>query len=116
MPRARSSPAAARFTSAPSQTVLTARPAVRRPRKAWPGPASPTSRRARRRCSRRSAQAKEQGVPAYIVFGDATLLAVAAAQPETLAGLDGITGIGAKKLEAYGEALLEVVATGAAAE
>ncbi|WP_370449849.1 DNA helicase RecQ [Cryobacterium sp. Hh7] len=61
----------------------------------------------------RSAESKEQGVPAYIVFGDATLIAVAAAGPTTLAGLDGITGIGAKKLEAYGEALLEVVAASA---
>ena len=50
-------------------------------------------------------------MPAYIVFGDATLIAVAAAGPTSLAGLDGITGIGAKKLEAYGEALLEVVAS-----
>ena len=62
----------------------------------------------------RSAQSKEQGVPAYIVFGDATLLAVAAARPASLGELDGITGIGAKKLEAYGEALLEVVAAGSA--
>ncbi|WP_197059372.1 DNA helicase RecQ [Cryobacterium sp. MLB-32] len=60
----------------------------------------------------RSAQSKEQGVPAYIVFGDATLLAVAAAKPTSIGDLDGITGIGAKKLEAYGEALLEVVAAG----
>jgi ATP-dependent DNA helicase RecQ len=57
----------------------------------------------------RSAQSQEQGVPAYIVFGDATLLAIAAATPSSLAQLDGITGIGAKKLEAYGEALIEVV-------
>ena len=61
----------------------------------------------------RSAESKEQGVPAYIVFGDATLIAVAAASPTTLDGLDGITGIGAKKLEAYGDALLEVVAANA---
>ena len=61
----------------------------------------------------RSAESKEQGVPAYIVFGDATLIAVAAAGPASLAALDGITGIGAKKLEAYGEALLEVVAASA---
>ncbi|MDJ0350001.1 DNA helicase RecQ [Cryobacterium sp. PH29-G1] len=61
----------------------------------------------------RSAESKEQGVPAYIVFGDATLIAIAAAGPSTLAALDGITGIGAKKLEAYGEALLEVVAASA---
>ncbi|WP_219993322.1 DNA helicase RecQ [Cryobacterium arcticum] len=58
----------------------------------------------------RSATAKEQGVPAYVVFGDATLVAVAAAKPRTLADLDGITGVGAKKLDSYGEALLEVVA------
>ena len=50
-------------------------------------------------------------MPAYIVFGDATLRAVAAARPGSLADLDGITGIGAKKREAYGEALLSVVAS-----
>ncbi|GAA1815149.1 DNA helicase RecQ [Agromyces neolithicus] len=60
----------------------------------------------------RAGEAREQGVPAYIVFGDATLRAVALARPERLDELDGITGIGAKKLEAYGEALLQVVASG----
>ncbi|WP_139416232.1 DNA helicase RecQ [Agromyces laixinhei] len=59
----------------------------------------------------RAGEAKQQGVPAYIVFGDATLRAVAVAKPATLAQLDGITGIGAKKREAYGEALLAVVAS-----
>ncbi|MBN9185809.1 MAG: DNA helicase RecQ, partial [Microbacterium sp.] len=59
----------------------------------------------------RSGQAKEQGVPAYVVFGDATLRALAEHRPASLAELDGITGIGAKKREAYGEAVLEVVAT-----
>lgn len=58
----------------------------------------------------RAGEAREQGVPAYIVFGDATLRAVAVAKPASLGELDGITGIGAKKLEAYGEALLAVVA------
>ena len=58
----------------------------------------------------RAGQAREQGVPAYIVFGDATLRAVAAARPASLADLDGISGIGAKKREVYGEALLSVVA------
>ncbi|MFC6356725.1 DNA helicase RecQ [Luethyella okanaganae] len=57
----------------------------------------------------RAEQAREQGVPAYIVFGDATLRAVAAAAPTTVGELDGITGIGAKKLEAYGEQLIAVV-------
>jgi ATP-dependent DNA helicase RecQ len=58
----------------------------------------------------RAGAAREQGVPAYIVFGDATLAGVAAAAPRTLDDLDGISGIGAKKLETYGEQLLEVVA------
>lgn len=61
----------------------------------------------------RAGEAKTQGVPAYIVFGDATLRAVASARPASIADLDGITGIGAKKREAYGQALLEVVAAGA---
>ena len=58
----------------------------------------------------RAGEAREQGVPAYIVFGDATLRAVAQARPAAIGELDGITGIGAKKLEAYGEALIRVVA------
>jgi ATP-dependent DNA helicase RecQ len=58
----------------------------------------------------RAGEAREQGVPAYIVFGDATLRAVAARRPASLAELDGISGIGAKKLEAYGDALVRVVA------
>jgi ATP-dependent DNA helicase RecQ len=59
----------------------------------------------------RAGEAKTQGVPAYIVFGDATLRAVAAARPSSLDELDGISGIGAKKREAYGDALLQVVAS-----
>ena len=58
----------------------------------------------------RAGVAKEQGMPAYIVFGDATLRALAEHRPASLAELDGITGIGAKKREAYGEAVLEVIA------
>jgi ATP-dependent DNA helicase RecQ len=58
----------------------------------------------------RAAVAKEQGMPAYIVFGDATLRALAAHRPASLADLDGITGIGAKKREAYGDAVLRVIA------
>jgi len=58
----------------------------------------------------RAATAKEQGVPAYIVFGDATLRALAEQRPPSVAALEGITGIGAKKREAYGEAVLAVIA------
>jgi len=58
----------------------------------------------------RAETAREQGVPAYIVFGDATLRALAEHRPASLGDLDGITGIGAKKREAYGEGVLAVIA------
>lgn len=58
----------------------------------------------------RAGVARALGVPAYIVFGDATLRALAEVRPESLGDLDGVTGIGAKKREAYGEAVLEVIA------
>ncbi len=58
----------------------------------------------------RAGVAREQGVPAYIVFGDATLRALAENRPRSIADLEGITGIGEKKRDAYGEAVLEVVA------
>jgi ATP-dependent DNA helicase RecQ len=58
----------------------------------------------------RAGVAREQSVPAYIIFGDATLRGIALATPGTLAELAGISGIGEKKLETYGEQLLEVVA------
>ena len=58
----------------------------------------------------RAGVAKEQGVPAYIVFGDATLRALAVERPASVAALEGITGIGAKKREAYGDAVLAVIA------
>jgi len=58
----------------------------------------------------RSAEAREQGVPAYIVFGDATLRGIAITRPDSLDELGTITGVGEKKLESYGEALLAVVA------
>ena len=56
---------------------------------------------------------REQGVPAYIVFGDATLRALAEHRPRSVGDLDGITGIGAKKREAYGEAVVAVIAANA---
>jgi ATP-dependent DNA helicase RecQ len=61
----------------------------------------------------RAGVAKQQGMPAYIVFGDATLRALAERRPRTSAELDGISGIGAKKREAYGDAVLEVIAASA---
>ena len=57
----------------------------------------------------RAGQAREQGVPAYIVFGDATLRALAEHRPASLDALDAISGIGQKKRDAYGEQVLEVI-------
>ncbi|MDQ2698369.1 MAG: DNA helicase RecQ [Actinomycetota bacterium] len=59
--------------------------------------------------------AREQGVPAYIVFGDATLRGIALTEPTTLEQLSEISGIGEKKLEAYGDAVLGVVTADAPA-
>ena len=61
----------------------------------------------------RSEEALAQGVPAYIVFGDATLRGISVTKPSSLAELGSISGVGQKKLEQYGEALLAVVASGA---
>jgi ATP-dependent DNA helicase RecQ len=58
----------------------------------------------------RADQAKEQGVPAYVVFGDATLRALATERPQTETALSGISGIGAAKLERYGEDVLGILA------
>ncbi|MAY49911.1 MAG: DNA helicase RecQ [Microbacterium sp.] len=58
----------------------------------------------------RAGVAREIGKPAYVVFNDATLRALAEHRPGSMADLDGITGIGATKRDAYGEAVLEVVA------
>jgi len=57
----------------------------------------------------RKGVAKEHGVPAYTVFHDATLQEIARRLPASLDGLRGISGIGATKLERYGEPLLKVV-------
>ncbi len=53
--------------------------------------------------------ADEQGVPAYVVFHDATLADMVERQPQTLEQLGRISGIGVRKLENYGEAFLDVL-------
>ncbi|MGC5394480.1 DNA helicase RecQ [Streptomyces sp. DT20] len=58
----------------------------------------------------RGAQAKELGLPAYVIFHDATLREIAALRPGSLAELGGISGLGEKKLATYGEGVLEVLA------
>jgi ATP-dependent DNA helicase RecQ len=57
----------------------------------------------------RAAIAREHGVPAYVVFHDGTLRAIAAARPSSLDALADISGVGEKKLERYGDDLLGVI-------
>ncbi|GAA5003753.1 DNA helicase RecQ [Streptomyces siamensis] len=59
----------------------------------------------------RAEQAREQGVPAYVIFHDATLREIATVWPTSVAGLGGIGGVGEKKLATYGEGVLEVLAS-----
>ena len=54
--------------------------------------------------------AKEQRVPAYVIFHDATLAAIAEAKPASLAALGEVPGIGRSKLERYGETILAALA------
>jgi len=58
----------------------------------------------------RAEVAKEHNLPAYVIFHDATLAAIAERNPATTEDLQGISGMGAKKLEAYGAEVLRVCA------
>ncbi|WP_374681546.1 DNA helicase RecQ, partial [Accumulibacter sp.] len=58
----------------------------------------------------RLAQAREQGVPAYVILHDRTLGEIAALQPDSLPALLAVPGIGVAKAERYGEGLLAIVA------
>jgi ATP-dependent DNA helicase RecQ len=62
--------------------------------------------------AKRRALAEQQGMPAYIVFADRTLIEMAERRPATLDQMASISGVGAKKLESYGAAFLAVI-TGA---
>jgi ATP-dependent DNA helicase RecQ len=53
--------------------------------------------------------AREHNLPAYIVFHDSVLAAMARERPGTLEALAGISGVGAKKLDAYGREILRVL-------
>ncbi|MBI3772459.1 MAG: DNA helicase RecQ [Gammaproteobacteria bacterium] len=53
--------------------------------------------------------ADEQGVPPYVVFHDATLMEMVESRPQTLRQLARISGVGERKLEAYGEAFIELI-------
>ncbi|GAB2919531.1 DNA helicase RecQ [Nonomuraea fastidiosa] len=57
----------------------------------------------------RAAVAKEQGVPAYVIFHDVTLREIATARPATLQELSRVNGVGENKLAKYGEQVLELL-------
>jgi len=59
--------------------------------------------------AKRRAFAEAQGVPAYIIFNDKTLIEMAEKRPATLDDFARISGVGAKKLENYGRGFLEVI-------
>jgi len=57
----------------------------------------------------RAAAAKEQGVPAYVIFHDATLCQIAALASSTLTQLAAVSGVGEAKLARYGQQILDVL-------
>jgi ATP-dependent DNA helicase RecQ len=64
----------------------------------------------------RTRLAREQGVPAYVIFHDATLLAMLRERPQTLSALGAVSGVGERKLERYGEAFIAALLAPARAE
>ena len=58
----------------------------------------------------RSEVAREHNLPAYVIFHDSTLIALAELAPRSLAELEGVSGMGSKKLQAYGQEVLRVMA------
>ncbi len=60
----------------------------------------------------RAATAKDKGVPAYVVFHDATLRQIAVERPTTLAALGRVGGVGEAKLAGYGQQVLDALVDG----
>ena len=59
--------------------------------------------------AKRRELAEDQGVPPYVIFHDATLMAMMEARPHSLAAMAELQGVGQRKLEAYGEDFLAVI-------
>lgn len=88
----------------------TRQPRTRKPAAAavdMPATATPIFERLR---AWRGATAKEQGVPAYVIFHDATLRQIATQTPSTLEELGTISGVGENKLAKYGQGILDTLA------
>jgi ATP-dependent DNA helicase RecQ len=101
-------PAAKPILKGEQQLTIAVPPPRKRQRRQRPdGPADPlfeTLRETRRQL------ASESGVPPYVVFHDSTLREIAERRPRTLGELAEVQGVGAAKLERYGEALLAALA------
>ena len=97
------------------ETLELARPRVKAPARRKPaakgGPGRQDQALFERLRALRKALADEQGVPPYIVFGDATLVEMAQRLPSTASALLEISGVGQKKLERYGAAFLDAIRT-----
>ncbi|MFI7616724.1 DNA helicase RecQ [Nonomuraea terrae] len=92
-------------------TLRPARAKVSAPAKAQaaaelPAEAAPVFERLR---AWRAGVAKEQGVPAYVIFHDATLREIATRAPSSLSELSSVNGVGENKLAKYGEQVLETL-------
>ncbi|HZR52307.1 MAG TPA: RQC domain-containing protein, partial [Streptosporangiaceae bacterium] len=98
-----------------NRTVLLRKDPPRQPSSRKPRPARDTSSRSENEGlfeklrAWRAAAAKEQGVPAYVIFHDATLRQIAAEEPDSLAALANVSGVGETKLARYGEQILAVL-------
>ena len=89
-------------------TIAVPPPPKRSSRKRFDGPPDPVFellREARRKL------AADAGVPPYVIFHDSTLREIAARKPKDLKELSTVQGVGAVKLERYGEAMLEALST-----
>jgi ATP-dependent DNA helicase RecQ len=89
----------------PAKPAKTAK-AARADAPALPAEATPVFDRLR---TWRAAAAREQGVPAYVVFHDSTLRKIATTMPSTLAELSTVSGVGETKLARYGQQILDTL-------
>ncbi|MBV9093007.1 MAG: DNA helicase RecQ [Streptosporangiaceae bacterium] len=99
-------PAAAARDGRPTAAARDGKPATPPPGE-LPPDAGPVFERLR---TWRAAAAKEQGVPAYVIFHDAALRQIAASPPATLTDLAQVNGVGETKLARYGQQILDILA------
>jgi ATP-dependent DNA helicase RecQ len=94
-------------SSAPSEGPGAGRRHSEAPAADLPPEAQPVFERLR---AWRTAVAREQKVPPYVIFHDATLRAIAALRPATLAELGTVSGVGQTKLARFGQGVLDALA------